>query len=731
MQVPLSKPVAFRFGPFEVNLEERELRRSGVRIRLQNQPFQILTELMHRSGEIVDREDLRKAVWPENTFVDFERGLNAAINKLRQSLGDSAVTPHYIETVAGRGYRFLAPVEVITAPEPRQSEHLHPIVVQTLGGVSRNRYAILATFLAALLIGGVMGWFMSHRQRNPSTSEKRRFHFRVTMPKGSSDELAFSHQGFALAPDGSHLAFISGSQLYLHDLSSEQTSLLTAEPNVTNFTWSHDGRSIYYTVFSNLRKISVHGGASTLICELPPNTPWLTLVELKEDLAIFIKSGEVLLVPNAGGELRKVQLENSAYLWPQLLSGEDLLYVSFDQSARKYRLWKSNLRTPTSKQLILETDSRAQYVVGPTAEEGYVLYIRAGTLVAQPFDAKRARTVGEARPIVDNVFWFQPTAAAAFSASETGVLAYQHWNRRSQLMWVDRNGRELSKIGEPRLFLTPIRLSPDENRLAAGVYDPRKGGADIWVYDLHQQVEMRLTETDGHSASPIWAPDNERIAFLTAMAGSPQIYRTSLATRRVDRFFPAAQGEFQLPTDWSRDGHYLAYQTAGSAQTGVSVNMVATESGKGPSTVLRSSSKETEAVFSPDARWLAYISSNTGQDEAYVQGLKFDPEPEVVGLPIRASTVGASVIRWRPDGKELFFLDRNHWLCSTKIDSKNGQITVGAPIRLFQFTDVVGVGSVATGFDVSHNGERFLITRPIEAAPPAIEVVVNWQTAFD
>lgn len=726
MHVPIPKTVAVRFGSFEVDLEERELRRCGVRIKLQNQPFQILTELIRRPGEVVDREDLRKAVWPENTFVDFERGLNAAINKVRQSLGDSAVTPKYIETVAGRGYRFLVPVEVIVAPESAAPDPAHPVVDKTAGRRGPNRYATLATVVAALLIGGIIGWF-TNRQHDPSTGDQRRFQFRVTMPRGASDELAFSHQGFALAPDGAHLAFISGSQLYLHDLSSEETSLLAAEPNVTNFAWSRDGRSIYYTVFSNLRKISVHGGASASICDLPPNTSWLTLLELKEELAIFTKAGEVLLIPSVGGALKRVQLANSAYLWPQRLSDGDLLYVSFDRSARKYKLWKSNLRTPASKRLILETDSRAQYVPGTAGSEGHLLYIRSGTLVAQPVDVKSLKVVGEARPIADNVFWFQPTAAAAFSASETGVLAYQHWNRLSQLMWVDRHGREVSKIGKPRLFLTPIRLSPDEKRLAAGIYDPRKGGADIWIYDLNQQVETRLTDTDGHSASPIWAPDNDRIAFLTAMAGSPQIYRTSLATRKIDRFFPAAVGEFQLPTDWSRDGRYLAYQTAGSAQTGVSINMIAADRAIGPATVLRSSSKETEAVFSPDGNWLAYVSSNTGQDEAYVQGLKFDPQPGVVGSAIRASVEGASVIRWRPDGKELFFLDRNSWLCSTKLGTRNSQITVGSPIRLFQLNDAVNVGSVATGFDVSQDGQRFLITRPVAPESPAIEVVVNWR----
>jgi hypothetical protein len=223
------------------------------------------------------------------------------------------------------------------------------------------------------------------------------------------------------------------------------------------------------------------------------------------------------------------KLSDLQYLWPQSLPNGYLLHISLDTYIQSHRAWVTKLANPGQKQPLMQTDSRVVYSPPVNGKSGHLLYVRAGTLLAQSFDASTLRLSGQPAQIAQQIFWFGPTGAAAFSASANGVLAYRTLQVHSQLKWVDRGGRDIEVIGKPASFLTPFRLSPDGTRLAASIYDVQKGGTDIWVYDLVHHAETRLTRGAGHAASPAWAPDGNRLAFIKAIGMPQKLHWTRLS----------------------------------------------------------------------------------------------------------------------------------------------------------------------------------------------------------
>jgi DNA-binding winged helix-turn-helix (wHTH) protein len=320
MSRPATAPpvVKLRFGAYEVDSGAGELRKNGLRIRIQKQPFQILIALLQKAGEIVTREELRLAIWGDDTIVDFEHGLNAAVNKLRQALSDSSEQPRYIETIPGTGYRLLGAVQPI--PAAAIENHISsPLSIDDRSTVPRGAVGATVATAALIIAGFLCGWFL---RSPPGASPSRLVQVTSPLPDGFWTELAGTRQDFAISPDGSKLAFVASdalkSQLWLRALSELTTRPVAPDHNVRGLVWAPESRSLYFDERNMVRQISIDGEVVRTIGELPLRSPWMGLLRTGDELTLYTRAGTFVL-PASGGTPRRI--DDAAYRWTEPLPG--------------------------------------------------------------------------------------------------------------------------------------------------------------------------------------------------------------------------------------------------------------------------------------------------------------------------------------------------------------------------------------------------------------------------
>jgi eukaryotic-like serine/threonine-protein kinase len=721
------------FGPFQLDPETGSLEKHGVRVRLPRQPARILALLAQQAGTLITREELREQVWSSDTFVDFEHGLNAAINKLRQALGDSAEKPRFIETLPGRGYRFVAAVRIeppkvatqeAPVPEPVPAPSLTQGTRPAPGGLFRPMLLACGGLAVALL--GVATWAIAHREA--SVVHPFRATFTIPAPEGFAFQPAGVRQAFAISPDGSRLAFTAMGddgqyRLWIRDLASLEPREVPAARGAHTVFWSPGGDALYFGVDRSLRRVTPDGASSyqnisDLTRRVPPLGTWIA-----PDRILLSYRQLTVVVPAAGGRATVVE---DAYLWPQALpGGKHLLYVVYDRRIERFRLRAGQFGEPKGGKDILETDSRVSWVASTeTPGSGYLIYVRAGSLLAQPFDAVALRLTGDAVPLAGNMHIFQPTAAADFSVSNNGVLVYQPLRNSSRVVWLDRSGRELQQVGPDNLSVVYVRASPDGRKIAASVHNPEKGASEIWVYDTQSKVNRVVVPGPGINDKPVWSPDGTRLLYSRGLGGGPKLYIRGLAERdREEPPLPVA--DIQLPTDWSRDGRFALFQTDNSTDGNVGVIELKTRK---LTWILESPAHETSPVFSPDGRRMAFVSNDSGQLEAYVQAFEGGETPRLTGERLRISSEGAQLVRWRGDGREICYLGTNGMIYSVPV-AAGPQFRAGAPVALFRVPVASrAVLSTAFGFDVSADGSRFLLPTVREPLSSYLVVMQGWES---
>lgn len=731
---PQARPLgALSFGPFRLDLNAGSLEKHNVPLRVGRQPTRILALLAQRPGEVVTREELRQDLWGADTFVDFEHGLNAAINKLRQTLGDSAEHPRFIETLPGRGYRFVAavraepaapPVLEGPAPEPAPAPSVLPPGEPVLSAGGRRRALPLALLLAGALVLSAAVWLALSRK--PAALPLRPVQFTISAPEGLAFQPAGARQGFAISPDGGRLAFTAMGddgqfRLWIRELARLEPREVAGANGLHTVFWSPAGDFLYFGVHRSLRRVSPEPGAvpqiiTDLSRRVPPIGTWLT----PERLLLSYRQLTVT-VPPAGGRATAVP---ETYLWPQMLpDGQHLLHLAYDARIHRFRLRVSRFGAPQAIKEILETDSRVTWVDSTrTPGRGYLLYLRAGSLLAQPFDAERQQVMGEAVSLANNIHVFQPTAAADFSVSKNGVLVYQPLVNRSHIAWVDRTGRELERVGPENLSAVYVRASPDGRKVVASVHHPEKGGNEIWVYDAQSKVSRLFAPGPGVLDKPVWAPDAARLLYSRALGSGPRMHLRGMAEQDAELPLPAA--DFQLATDWSRDGRWSLFQSENTTDGNFGVIDLRIQQ---LSWLLESPAHETSPAFSPDGRWVAFVSTESGRPEAYVQAFEGGERPRLAGDRTRISADGAQLLRWRGDGKEICYLGMDGVLYSVPVRS-GPRLQFGRPVALFR----VPVASRAVlpsafGFDVASDGSRFLLPVVREPAVSSLVVIQNWE----
>ena len=350
-----------------------------------------------------------------------------------------------------------------------------------------------------------------------------------------------------------------------------------------------------------------------------------------------------------------------------------------------------------------------------------MLFLRGSTLLAQPFDGERLALTGEAAPLAQQVQQWLTTGYGLFSASETGLLAYQSGagSGNLRLTWMDRSGKRLAAAGDPA-NLGRMQLSPDQQSVVVAVTE--RNNTDIWIYDLARGLRRRFTFDPAVEQEAIWSPDGRSVVFNSNRKGRYDLYRKALYGTGAEELLHA-DGLDKYPTSWSPDGRFLLYTAIGDPKTGYDVWVLPLAAGAKPYPLLQTRFSERNAQFSPDGRWVAYHSNESGQrDEIYV--VPFSSNGSAAGGKCQVSTAGGVFPRWRSDGKELFYIAPDQMLMAVEVGAKGGTLEAGRVSAL--------LGGLLTGrgylYDVAASGQRFLAVLPLEQGtnPEPFTVVQNW-----
>jgi eukaryotic-like serine/threonine-protein kinase len=352
---------------------------------------------------------------------------------------------------------------------------------------------------------------------------------------------------------------------------------------------------------------------------------------------------------------------------------------------------------------------------------GRLLFIRDSTLMAQRFNPKNGALQGQAERIAEDVLVDGTIWRSQFDASSDGFLAYATgglipW----QPMWYGRSGKQLGAAGEKTPNLLSLRLSPDGSRLAT---EAGANNGDIWIYDRKRQVNTRLTFGPGASSSPVWSPDGQWIAYM-GVRGKNNLYRKHTNGTEKEELLLEGSSVNAALLDWSPDGKFLLYGVGDLASQG-RIFALPLAGERKPFALTQTEFATPTAKFSPDGHWLAYSSNESGRPEVYVMPFRGGSGKWQI------SSAGGAQPLWRHDGKELFYWLPDNTLMAVSITLKPSAIEVGAAHVLFRFNNPVGIVGVVSPYDVTADGQRFvMITTPQQLARP-ITLVTNWTSELN
>ena len=589
--------------------------------------------------------------------------------------------------------------------------------------------ALAALILLPLLIGGVFLWRL---QRPVAQAPRQVVQFDIPPPPGTIFAPPIGRQSFALSPDGKRLALIAtgsnGTIIWTRELASPDMHAVPGTEGALSLFWAPDSRSVFYGVRKTLKQANLDTGSGRIVAELPA-FPRLGTWRSNGDLLLYaIGTSNTYELHMADGSLKKGPAFANLR-WPQFLPGSDrLVYVSGNEALQEIHAvvtdYTGGKQTP-----LMQTASVVHYAppLSP-AGPGYLLFIRGGSLLAQPFDAERVKLAGEPSPIAQNVVYYGSNLTACFSVSTNGVLAYQTNFPVSELNWYDRSGNAVGQAGRPSTHWGQVRASRDGQRVAATVWSPENGVTGIWIFDSKGKDSRRLTFPPEIDRRPVWSPDGTRLASgRSSLVGHSELAilnadgsgaAEEFVNKTPDMPFPAA-----LPTDWSWDSRFIAVDDGvGEEHHTVWIGDTATHI---IAPFLKNDFPQWGAAFSRDGKRIAFVSLESGRPEVYVQAFESKPSPHVVGGRRQVSRGGGWLVRWRADDHELFYVGLDNSLYAVQ---PTGPLEFGEPKALFRIPGALQYDTTRDfQFDVSPDGQRFIMSTTGSAPPPPFTVIENWQ----
>jgi serine/threonine protein kinase/Tol biopolymer transport system component len=598
-------------------------------------------------------------------------------------------------------------VQQVTATEPETK--------------SRSIIPWIVAIVLIAIIAGLVGWYL----RTPEPRQVMRSDYHL--PEGQ-EFTRIGRQSVTVSADGTKIVYVANQQLYLKNANE-----LTARPipgtneDPANPFFSPDGQWVGYFDLSNgqLKKIAIMGGAPVTLCQVnePIGATWGS-----DDVIVFGQLGGIMRVSSDGGspEIIVEGEDNQLFLCPQILpDGKSVLFTFQIGNGLQFAVQS------------LESGERKDLIAGGPAQylgTGHLAYALENNLSAVPFDLDALEISGGPVPLVEGIFRVMPVLPTHSAISDSGTLVYipgitllaASIVPETNLVWVDRDGKEELLGASPNEYLFP-KISPDGTRLALTIMGEND---DIWVWDLARKTMTRLTFDKGTDYQPIWTPDSMQVLFWSEREGDfGAIFRKRAdGTGEVEML--VADPDRQLyPWALSSDGKTLVVLDTTNPNTRADISMLSMEGDHERKPLLQQEYMETQAKISPDGRWMAYVSNESGRNEIYVRSF-----PEIDKGRWQVSTDGGVSPLWAPNGSELFYIGEDDSVMTVAVETGTA-FSAATPEKLFSRTPYLGGGSTpGTPWDVHPDGKRFLMLKRAAAEsdesaggiPRKINIVLNW-----
>lgn len=567
-------------------------------------------------------------------------------------------------------------------------------------GNAKLAWIVSAVLLIALV--AALAWLFFNR----SSSEAQAVRLAFNPPP----ELAFNDtlpDSAVISPDGKKLAFSATGadgkmMLYVRELDSSEVKLLPGSDNALEPFWSPDSKSIAFGSNGKLKRSDLTGGNAQVLCDAARMVG-----------GSWNKDGIIIFAPDYRTNLVQVSAQGGEPT-PVVLKFDDgvgeLRYPYFLPDGRHFIFrranrgtWIGSLDQPEPKPLFADATPCIY------ALPGWLIFIRNDALVAQAFDAEKLVVSGEPIPIISGQA--NETGNRRFSVSDNGVLVWLGaWQRNYQLVWFDREGKQTGVIDAP----IKVRIGQDPHISPDGKSVVLKRDQNLWVMDLEKGTSLRITST--FAQSPVWSPDGSRIVYS---AGPGMSLKAANGIGNEELLLSGAN----FPSAWSPDGRFIIYGRRG-VKTRYDIWVFPMFGDRKEYQLTNSQFDEQTPQFSPDGRWLAYSSDDTGSPEIYVQS--FSADGKLGSDKKRISTSGGRYPVWRRDRSELFFIAADGSVMATPVTIDGNEFEFSAPKALFK-TRMMSWPANFHEFDVSPDGQRFLVGTLVgEIVSPPPTVILNW-----
>jgi Tol biopolymer transport system component len=587
---------------------------------------------------------------------------------------------------------------------------------------TRERLAwTMAGLAGGLLVALVTGWTFFR----PAPPVSRLVYASIMSPREPAAEFILggpNSGSLTVSPDGRHVTFAArtedGSrQLWVHTLDEPEARPLPGTVDGEHPFWSPDSRFIAFFSGGKLKKIDLAGSPALVLADASNGRPgaWNP-----DGVILFSPTTlePIHRIPAGGGkaeqvtEIDKTRNETTHRFATFLPDSRHFLYFAgghgTESGSETHAIFAAGLESG-EKKLLVHARSNASYA------DGHLLYVRGNVLLAHPFDPDRLEFTADPTPIAQNVQYEPPFFRALFSVSNEGTLVYRAGvvDPTSTLAWIDRTGKEIASLGEPSTY-QGLALAPDETKAAVSIVDPDTGTTDLWMYELGREVATRFTFAKLSEFAPLWSPDGERIVYSAINNVYPDLYiKTASGAGQAQALLESDAAK--VPTSWTPDGGSILFDHFNpQSQTGRDIYVLELGDGKEAKPFLQTKFDEHSGVLSPDGRWLAYVSEESGSEEVYVAPF---PGP---GGKWQISKGGGNSPTWVKNQDEIFYAAAGGRVMAVRIQAGVNTITVGSPEELFRNERI-------TAADVSPTGQRALVTIGAEIGEShPISMMLNW-----